>query len=140
MEGIATLVRIYRTRLNDARRALADLNRERDIILGESARLVGQVAAEKLIAATSWEANTAFANFLNVMTTRRAAMNFQLNDVEGRLGEANDYIATLFRELKKYELTQAQRELEKTREADRREQIELDELGLDMYRRREAAR
>ena len=138
MEGIATLVRIYRTRLNDARRALADLIRERDIILGECARLAGEVAAEKLIAATSLEANSAFANFLSAMTSRQAAMNFQIDDVDGRISEANDYIATLFRELKKYELTQAQRELEKVREADRREQIELDELGLDIYRRREA--
>ena len=140
MDGIATLARIHRMRLNDARRALADLHRERDGILGECARLAGELEAEKLIAAASWEANTAFAAYRGVMIARREAMNLLLDDVEVRLGEANDRIATQFRELKKYELTLERRELEKTREAERRERIELDELGLDMYRRRQARR
>ena len=139
-EGVATLVRIYRTRLNDARRALAELNREQNAILGERARLLDEYHAEKLFAATSLEAGTAFVAYYGAMQERQKAMGFLLDDVERRMGEANDHIATIFRELKKYEITAEQRALEKAREAARREQLELDELGLEIYRRRVSKR
>ena len=140
MDGIATLVRICRTRVTDARRALAELNREQNDILGECARLAGELEAEKLIASTSLEAGAAFTAFRVAMKERQKAMGFLLDDVEARIFKANELIAAEFRELKKYELTHEKRELEKAQEAARREQLEVDELGLEMYRRRRAKR
>ena len=137
MEGIATLVRIYRMRLNDARRGLADLFREKEDILAECARMLGELEAERLVAAASLEAGTEYASYRGAMLARREAMNPLIDDVDERIGEANDRIAELFRELKKYELTLEQREKELALEEARREQIELDELGLEMFRRRE---
>lgn len=140
MKGIATLARIYRQRLNDARRALAELNREKNGILNERIRLADEFEAEKLIAGESLEAGTAFAAFYGAMQERQGAMGFLLDDVDRRMGEANDHIATIFRELKKYEITLEQRKVEEAREAAHREQLEMDELGLEIYRRREAER
>jgi flagellar FliJ protein len=138
MKGIATLVRVYRMRLNDARRGLADLFREKEGILAECDRIAGEVEAERIIAAGSLEAGTAFARYRGAMIMRREALNPLIADVDRRIAEVNEHIAVLFRELKKYELTLEQREQEKAREEERREQLLLDELGLEMFRRREA--
>jgi flagellar biosynthesis chaperone FliJ len=52
---------------------------------------------------------------------------------------ARDELAEAYRRLKTFEVTQEQREDAEEKEFNRREQIDLDEIGLNLHRRRTSA-
>lgn len=70
---------------------------------------------------------------------RRRALAEELDAVRRRIEAMRDELADMFKDLKTFELAQEARELAARKEADRKEQIVLDEIGMDLFRRRTAA-
>ncbi|MEK9661426.1 MAG: flagellar FliJ family protein [Alphaproteobacteria bacterium] len=70
---------------------------------------------------------------------RNDAMQADLDSLGSRISAARDEIADAFAEIKRFELIEAAQQERARKEAAKREQEELDELGLNVFRRSDSA-
>jgi flagellar FliJ protein len=61
-----------------------------------------------------------------------------LQKVQIQIDAASDQIRSAFNDLKKYEQTEAQRRAREVQRRSRAENMQLDEIGIDGFRRRAA--
>ena len=66
------------------------------------------------------------------------ALHESVSEVDGRLEEAHEALRFAFQEVKKLEMSLEAHQRRVQAEADRRDQIALDEMALDGFRRRPA--
>lgn len=138
MKGLDTLIRLHRLRLDEAHKALAELDRQRTAILEDMSRLDEELLSERSLASSSFEATMAYGTFAVATQDRKQALAQEVAELDQRIEVAAEKVTAAYRELKKYEVTAERRRAEAKREADRREQGELDEMGLTIHRRRDA--
>jgi flagellar export protein FliJ len=67
---------------------------------------------------------------------RKQEMAAALAEVRRLIDEAREELAEAYRRLKTFEVTQEARALAEEQEANRLEQMDLDEIGLTLHRRR----
>jgi flagellar protein FliJ len=141
VKGLAALIRLHSWRLDEKRRELADLQRLEDQFLANARRLDDEMAAEQAFAMqhSADLGSFTFGGFTRGMKERRAKIDASLAEVRGRIEEKRNEVAEAFRELKRYEVTQAEREKREKVEADRRAQAALDEVSLVQHVRRQKA-
>ncbi|RKQ73836.1 flagellar export protein FliJ [Oceanibaculum indicum] len=135
MKALSTLIRLHTHQLDDKRRALAEAERRLDNARAQRAALDEEMVAEKATAAKGGEGAYTYGAYLQAAKRRREAIDAGIAVLEKAAGEARDAVAEAFAELKKYEITKANRERREMEEANRREQELLDEMGLAMHRR-----
>ena len=135
-KGLAALIRLYSWRLDEKRRELADLQRLEDAFLADGQRLEAEMAAEQEFAAKNSDTVFSYGGFAIGVIERRKRIEASLADVRRRIDEKRGEVAEAFQELKRYEITQAERRKREQREADRRTQAELDEISLQQHQRR----
>lgn len=135
MKALSTLIRLHTHQLDDKRRALAEAERRLDNARAQRAALDEEMVAEKATAAQGGEGAYTYGAYLQAARRRREAIDAGIAVLEKAAGEARDAVAEAFAELKKYEITKANRERRALEEANRREQELLDEMGLSMHRR-----
>ena len=137
MKTHETLIRLAKLEVDNRRRLLADLL-DRDAAFDRAIdRLDAEVQAERDKARQNPEFATGYAAYVRHADDRRAAL---VND-KAALGEeivgARDRLAEAFEEQKKYEITAENQAEAEAAEANRREQGELDALGLQAFTRGE---
>ena len=135
MKALSTLIRLHTHQLDEKRRALAEAERRLDNARAQRAALDEEMVAEKATAAQGGEGAYTYGAYLQAARRRREAIDAGIAVLEKAAGEARDAVAEAFAELKKYEITKANRERRALEEANRREQELLDEMGLSMHRR-----
>lgn len=127
--------------MDEKRRKVAELQSLQDELRQQIKRLDEQVVAEKKSAAEHpTEGGLSFANFAKVARERRENLVNSIAQMEQVILMAREELAEAFRELKKYETVQSNRERRDREEANRREQAVLDEIGLNMHRTRKASK
>lgn len=136
MKGLAALIRLHSWRLDEKRRELADLQRLEDQFLADLQRLEAEVAAEQEFAKTSDSGAFSYGGFAVGVIERRKRIEASIAEVRRRIEEKNEEVAEAFRELKRYEITQAERLKRQRVEAERRAQAALDEMSLIQHQRR----
>jgi flagellar protein FliJ len=136
VKGLAALIRLHTWRLDEKRRELADLQRLEDQFLADLRRLEAEVAAEQEFAKTSDSGAFSYGGFAVGVIERRKRIEASIAEVRRRIEEKNDEVAEAFRELKRYEITQAERLKRQRAEAERRTQASLDEMSLIQHQRR----
>ena len=136
MKGLAALIRLHSWRLDEKRRELADLQRLEDQFLGDAQKLEQEVITEQEIAKTAEGGSFSFAGYMLGVKARRQKIAASIADVRKRIDDKRAEVADAFQELKRYEITQAERLKRERAEADRRAQAELDEMSLVQYERR----
>ncbi len=137
MKGLAALIRLHSWRLDEKRRELGDLQRLEDQLLADAQRLEQEVVAEQEVAKTAETGSFSFAGYMVGVQDRRRRIAASIVDVRRRIEDKRAEVAEAFRELKRYEITQAERLKRERVEADRRTQAELDEMSLVQYGRRQ---
>jgi flagellar export protein FliJ len=137
MRGLPALIRLHRWQLDGKRRELADLERLEDQLLGEMRKLEDWVAAEQAFARDSESGGFAWTGFARGVKERRARIQASIDNIHRQVEAKREEVADAFRELKRYEITQAEREKREKLEADRRAQTALDEVSLIQYERRD---
>mgnify|MGYP003335582141 FL=1 len=140
MKGLATLVRMHRWQLDERRRDLANLERLIDQLKAEAERLADDLANEQQVARQSDAANRAYGGFAQQVVVKQRRLATTLAEVEARAAEVHEEVAEAFRELKRHEMTMAARERKAQAEVERKDRVVLDEMGLNVHRRRVAAR
>jgi len=135
MKGLPTLIRVRQWELEEKRRKLADLEGLAAQLTEAIARLDDEVKMEQGIAGSSLEVNFAYAPFAQAAIERRRTLLASLEDVKHQIDAASEEVTMAYQELKKYEVAQDNRRRRARVETNRREQIVLDELGIEGYRR-----
>ncbi len=139
-KGLKTLIRLSKFNVDEKRRTLTALQTREDAIIEEIRQGEEQLKREQeLAAADATGVGFAYGAFHKAWMVRRDMMRQALAAVRQQIEVARDELAEAFREQKTYEVTQANREKREREEADRKEQIFLDEIGLNMHRRRTEA-
>jgi flagellar export protein FliJ len=134
--GLHTLIRLHKWRLDEKRRALAELQALADKLAQDTARLEREILAEQEIARTSPEASFGYGNFAKQAIERRRRLAESVDQVEHQISEATEEMAEAFQELKRYELAQEGRDRREEAKRKTRENAALDEVALSGFTRR----
>lgn len=136
-KGLKTLIRLSKFNVDEKRRVLTALQAREDQVLAEIRQAEAQLAREhKMATDNPTTVGFAFPAYYRAWTQLRNGLEQALMAVRQQIEVARDELAEAFREQKTYEVTQTNREKREREEADRKEQIFLDEVGLNMHRRK----
>jgi len=136
MKGLPTLIRVHQWELEEKRRHLSELEGMRDEFIRELQRLEESLLENQKVAAYSPEVASTYGHYANQVIERRAVINQSIMESQFAVDEAHDVVHAAFQEVKKYETAQERIEARLLKEENQREQVELDELGLNMFRRK----
>lgn len=136
MRNRESLIRLHKFQVDERRRKVAEI----ELLLAEfrnkERELEAQVLAEQEKAGISDEAHFAYPMFAKSVQKRRENILQSIADLDIQLGQAQEELAAAFRELKKYELMEESRKRKVRKQTQRLEQAELDEIALQIHRRR----
>jgi flagellar protein FliJ len=135
MKGMATLVRLAKFRLDEARRQLAELERLREHLNKSLDKLANEVAQEQQAASRSGDTFNGYAAYAKAAMGRRATIERSIADLVPSLTEAEEAVTAAFQEMKRYELAEEHRQRRIDEKRRRREQAVLDETGLTRFQR-----
>jgi flagellar protein FliJ len=138
MRTLATLIRMHRYQLDEKRRALTDLENLRADLIRQREKLEAELVREQDVAKTVECGAFAYAGFARGYIERREKLMASLAEIEARIEAAQKEVNEAFQDLKRHEIALAARQRRQREEAERRQQLELDEVSLDMHRRRTA--
>jgi flagellar protein FliJ len=136
MSAIESLIRLYRWQLDERKRHLADLEGLAARLREDEQRLEEENAREQALVATSPEAAYVYAGYARNLVERRRKLRQSQAEVAQQIAEAREALADAFQEVKRYEITAANRVRLETEREERRQQRVLDDLGADGFRRR----
>ncbi len=94
------------------------------------------IREQRAVQASPEEAGFFYGNYATAVIDRRNHINTGIANMEQQVVEAREKLDEAYRELKKYEVAQETRDLREAREEARKEQIELDEMGLQAHRQK----
>jgi len=137
-KGLKPLIRLTKFTVDEKRRALTAWQDAEDQVLAQIQATDQQLLHEQQVASQDPTVAYLFPAFLAQWKNRRQALENQLAAVRHELELARDALSEAFRELKTYEVTQANREKREREELERKEQIFLDEIGQNTHLRRKA--
>jgi flagellar export protein FliJ len=138
MRALSTLIRMHRYQLDEKRRALTDLENLRADLIRQREKLESDLAQEQEVAKKVEVGAYAYAGFARGVIARREKLQGSLAELEGRIAAAQEDVATAFQDLKRHEIALAAKQRRQREEEERRRQIELDEVSIEMHRRRSA--
>ena len=137
-KGLKTLIRLSKWNVDEKQRVLVALQGREDEILSWIAQLEEQLKEEQRIAAEdSTGVGFSYGNFANAWLDQRKQLFAMLDMIRAEIVRARDELSEAFNELKTYEITQRERDRREQAERDKKEQAFLDEIGLNIHRRKD---
>ncbi|TAN68275.1 MAG: hypothetical protein EPN20_06515 [Magnetospirillum sp.] len=137
-KGLKTLIRLSKWNVDEKQRILVALQGREDEILSWIKQSEEQLKEEQRIAADdSTGVGFSYGAFANAWLGRRQQLFAMLEMVRAEIIRARDELAEAFNELKTYEITQRERDRRAQAERDKKEQAFLDEIGLNIHRRKD---
>jgi flagellar export protein FliJ len=137
MSALDSLIRLHRWQVDERRRHLADLEGLAAQLTEERHRLDGEEVREQAAAAAP-EAAFAYAAYARQLIERRRKLAQSEAEVAEQIERSRAALAEAFQEVKRYEITAANRARQQQRREARSEQRALDDLGAEAFRRRGA--
>lgn len=137
--GLKNLIRLHEWTVDERRRELGQHIRKLNELDQLVRDLETELKCEQALAGSS-EMGITFGAYYNLFRYRRGLLDQKIRAKEAEILEARDILSRAFMELKKYQVADEIRKREAALEEARREQGELDELGLQLYRRQSARR
>jgi flagellar export protein FliJ len=132
-----TLIRVRKWDVEEKQRALAALLRDEEKILDFQRALEVELEQEKAAASKApGDQRFTLEPYIQRVKQRRENIAAALVLIRGKINEARDHLAEAYRRLKTFEITQEQRDEAEEAEANRVEQINLDEMGIELHRRK----
>lgn len=137
MADLKPLIRLHKHELDEKRRALAALYGDMAVLERERQALEAAFEKEKKAVAEAGDIHFTFAQYTETVRRKKQALNDLEAVLEKKIEQAKDAMMETFSELKKYEMTQAERERLEAEERRIREGKIMDEIGLEGFRRKE---
>jgi hypothetical protein len=88
------------------------------------------------MAVTSFEASRSFSPYVERVGAEQHALAAQIVELDAAIAEAGEAVAAAYQDLEKYKITHGLRERRARASEARREQAQLDEAGITIYRRK----
>jgi flagellar protein FliJ len=136
MADLGGVIRLKRFQLDEKRRVLGDLNALLSELGAERDRLDAQVLVEQAHAEQSLEGQLAYGKFAQAAVARRHRLVESITQVEAQIAAATDQVRDAMGELKKFEITQAERDKRSRAKLRRRETQTLDEIAVERFQRK----
>lgn len=134
-----TLIRVRKWDVEERQRALASLLADEEKVLDFQRALERELEQEKAVAsAASADQRYTLEPYIQRCRQRRDNIAAALILIREKINEAREHLAEAYRRLKTFEITQEQRDAAEEAEENRVEQIALDEMGIDLHRRKMA--
>ena len=129
------LVRLRDWELDEKKRALAEIQAEIQALIDKRQALEDEVVREQAVAASSYESSIGYSAFANAVIQRRQDLDQEILEREQDAAAANEELLVTFQELRKAEIVRDDYDATVKLEEARREQLELDEISQNVYRR-----
>ena len=144
MKTLQTLIRIHEWHLEEKRRVVVELETERDSISARLAGLDAEIAAEKNFVASQVDdhyrmAALDFNHYHDEALLKRGDLQLEQRFNAEKLEAAMVEVTLAYQELKKYETALEQRLKREALIASQKEQIRLDDIAIEGFRRRSKA-
>lgn len=138
-KDLHSLIRLRKWDVDEKQRALAVLLRHEESVIDRQAALEAEIVQEMSFAGQlPADQRGTLSAYLKRCENFRAGLVAALQDIRHRIGVAQDHLAESYRRLKTFEVTQDQRDLAEAKEEARLDTIELNEIGLNLHRRKSA--
>ncbi|MGD9637775.1 MAG: hypothetical protein AB7U85_01795 [Alphaproteobacteria bacterium] len=135
-EDLYALIRLKKWEIDEKRRALADLFSQEEKVINNIKKLLEELEEEKRTAALDIQYRITYDIYVQKNIKIRQSLDGILIKTRQRIQEVQDELAILFQDLKTYEISQENREKRRAEELKIKEQNKLDEIGLNLHRRR----
>ncbi|MEM6780501.1 MAG: flagellar FliJ family protein [Pseudomonadota bacterium] len=139
MADLKSLIRLRKYRVDEKQKALADLYRRTEEFEAQKNDLIETLEKEREIAETTEdvEAGAFFGLYAEGVKAKISGIDKEINKLETRIQIAQDDIRQAFAELKQIEIVQKNREDKEAKELAAKETTEMDDIGIDGFRRQE---
>lgn len=134
-KSFKTLIKLQKTFVDEQRQQLTRLQENLDRILAKIANLNAIKLRESKAAARDPVARMTYGAFLKTLVAKERIFEEERIVADQAVQIAQDKLASLFEEQKRYEIAEEQRLEREAKEEMRRETIELDEIGGVRHRR-----
>ena len=139
MTALGSLVRVHSWALNEKRQTLAGLEELSDKLRQDLENLEAELQHEQSAAAGSVEGTIAFPAFVAAALERRKKLRVSIANLDLAIEAAREEVREAFQEVKKYELARDNHDKRERERIAKREQNALDELGVNLHRRKKAS-
>jgi flagellar protein FliJ len=136
VSGLDQLLRLQRWTLDEKRRQASDLELLIERLVQDINKLDDQVEHEIQASRANIELQRQLPGYRQMMKGRRERLDKSLVDLRGELEKLREQITGAFSELKKTEQTVKNRQQRQRVIERRKEQANLDEVGLQLHRRK----
>ncbi len=138
-KDLHNLIRLRKWDVDERQRALAVLLRHEEAVVERQNAFEAEVRAEMEFAANApVELRGTLSGYIARSDEMRERLAQALREVQARVAHAQEDLAEAFRRAKTLEVTQANRDKAEALEEARREEADLNEMGLNLFRRRGA--
>jgi len=127
--------------LDQKQKFVAELYRQAEEYEGQKVTMLDTLEKERAnLSDMGVEMLSYFGPYAKSVEERVVEIDQALVTLNARIDNAREEIRDAFAELKKIEITQEERDAEEQREIDKKQSSELDEIGLEVFRRKVTAR
>jgi len=139
MADLEGLIRLRRHTVEEKQKILADIFREVEELEKQKKDLNQRLRKEReaLDQIDSLETRAYYGRFEGVIRENIQKINDELAQLEVRLNLAQEEVRSAFADMKRVEIVHRRRQEEMAADLKRRENAELDEIGIDGFRRKE---
>ncbi len=139
MADLNALIRLRRFRVEEKQKALAEMYRQIEDVEAQIRNFEETLRRERELLNTNpnVEALAYFGRYADVVRRDIERMGMERKKIEVRIQIAQDDMREAFTDLKRVEIVQRNREEEEKKETQDRETREMNEIGLEVFRRKE---
>ena len=135
MSVIEKLIRFHKFDLDEKRRLLRELEEQEAKIRVAIDAIDAEVRSEQTFSRGTADFAPYCGGYASRTKVRREALEVELGKARDQVEGAREVVTQAFEELKKYEITKDQQDHRAFQEAERQDQIEMDEIALTGHRR-----
>ncbi len=137
MADLSVLIRLHKHELDEKRRALGELHGQMAEMERRRRELERSFEAEKESIRLNGDVHFTFAQYAETVRMQQRQMVEHEQELEKHIEKAKESLMETFSELKKYEMTQEERERLEAEERAIKESREMDAIGLEGFRRKQ---
>lgn len=136
-KSLQTLAKLAKSEVEKLQKELAELLKQEDLLKSDILRLQNAILSEAQIASTNPELGRNFPAFLQATKKKIELAQNKLSALLQRIAKKRDQLGEAFSEQKKFEIVMQNKLLEKIKEEQRKETIMLDEVGVNIFNRKD---
>jgi len=139
MADLESLIRLRRHKVEEKQKVLADIYREAEIHEGQKMELQERLDRERAAIDDNLDLETRefYGRFRGVILEKIDKLNAELAALETRLNLAQEEVRAAFADMKRVEIVNDRRNEEERQAIIARESAELDDIGIEGFRRKE---